>query len=112
MTENSAVNQEPNETRSPRPQDANAARRMAVDAARRVIARDGAGRVTLANVELEAGLPQGSVISYFNNEQELLMMVAADDLAALAKSMRAGAESPSAPTENPSPQMMQKVQGL
>src|SRR5687767_10445321 len=91
MTETAAVNQEPDGTRALT--GVNAARRMAIEAARRVIARDGAGRVTLDSVALEAGVPPGALGSLFNNEQELLMAVAADDLAALADSMRAGAQS-------------------
>jgi localization factor PodJL len=112
MTEMSAINQEPEPQRSAKAPDANAVRRLAIDAARRVIARDGAGHVTLDSVALEAGLPQGGLLSHFNNEQDLLMTVAADDLAALAKSMRASADSQDAPTDDASPQMMQRVQGL
>jgi localization factor PodJL len=64
------------------------ARRMAIATARRVIAREGAGRLTLDGVGHEAGLPIGALASHFDNEQELLMAVAADDLGAIAKSMR------------------------
>jgi localization factor PodJL len=112
MTETSAVNQEPEPHRSAKTPDANAVRRLAVDATRRVIARDGAGKVTLDSVALEAGLPQGGLLSHFNNEQDLLMTVAADDLAALAKSMRASADSQDASADTASPQMMERVQEL
>jgi localization factor PodJL len=65
------------------------ARRVAIATARRIIAREGAGRLTLDGVGHEAGLPIGALASHFDNEQELLMAVAADDLGAIAKSMRA-----------------------
>jgi localization factor PodJL len=64
------------------------ARRVAIATARRVIARDGAMRLTLDGVGHEAGLPIGALANHFDNEQELLMAVAADDLGAIAKSMR------------------------
>jgi localization factor PodJL len=88
MSETAAVNHESNEPRAPRLMDVAQARRSAVAAARRVIARDGADRLTLDRVGHEAGLPIGALANHFDNEQELLMAVAADDLAALAKSMR------------------------
>ena len=64
------------------------ARRVAIATARRVIARDGAMKLTLDGVGHEAGLPIGALANHFDNEQELLMAVAADDLGAIAKSMR------------------------
>src|SRR5262245_13158498 len=88
MSETAAVNHESSESRAPRLVDVSQARRIAVAAARRVIARDGAGRLTLDGVGHEAGLPIGALANHFDNEQELLMAVAAEDLSALAKSMR------------------------
>jgi TPR repeat protein/AcrR family transcriptional regulator len=80
------------------------ARRTAIAAARRIIARDGAGRLTLDGVGHEAGLPIGALYGLFNNEQELLMAVAADDLAALAKGMRGNTSGGS------SPELIQRVE--
>jgi TPR repeat protein/AcrR family transcriptional regulator len=106
MSETAAVNLEPDKPHTTRLMDVAAARRMAVAAARRVIARDGAGRMTLDSVGHEAGLPLGALASHFDNEQELFMAVAADDLAALAKSMRSSASA------NPSPDLIQRVEVL
>jgi localization factor PodJL len=111
MTEPAAVNHEPDEAGPTRLMDVNRVRRAAIESARRVIARDGAGRLTLDLVAQDAGLPPGSLTNHFDNEQELLMTVAADDLAALAKSMRAGAQSGATSAEE-SPDLIQKVQGL
>ena len=89
MSETAAVNLGPNEPRTPRLMvDVADARRVAITTARRIIARDGAMRLTLDGVGHEAGLPIGALASHFDNEQELLMAVAADDLGAIAKSMR------------------------
>jgi localization factor PodJL len=111
MNENTAVNYEPEEPRTARVTDGAQARRAAIAAARRVITRDGAGRMTLDSVGHEAGLPMGALASHFDNEQELLMAVAAEDLAALAKSMRSSGQSaepaPGAPGE-----MIQRVEVL
>src|SRR5688572_20417614 len=90
MSETAAVNQGPGEARAPRPMNVADARRVAIATARRVIARDGAMRLTLDGVGHEAGLPIGALANHFDNEQELLMAVAADDLGAIAKSMRSG----------------------
>jgi localization factor PodJL len=96
MSETAAVNQGPDEPRTPRLVNVADARRVAIATARRIIARDGAGRLTLDGVGHEAGLPIGALASHFDNEQELLMAVAADDLGGIAKAMRAsnGAAQP------------------
>src|SRR5262245_15228038 len=93
MKETAAVNHEPDDPRPTRLMEVNAARRTAIEAARRVIARQGTGRMTLETVAQEAGLSPGSLSTQFDSEQELLMTVAADDLAALAKSMRSSAQT-------------------
>jgi localization factor PodJL len=90
MSETAAVNQGPDEARAPRLVNVADARRVAITTARRIIARDGAGRLTLDGVGHEAGLPIGALSGLFDNEQELLMAVAADDLGGIAKAMRAG----------------------
>jgi localization factor PodJL len=106
MSETAAVNQGPNEPRAPRLTDVTQARRVAIATARRIIARDGAGRLSLDGVGHEAGLPIGALASHFANEQELLMAVAADDLGAIAKSMRASNAA------QPSPDIVQRVELL
>src|SRR5262245_48294915 len=88
MTEPAAVNHDPKAPRKAPLNDVAAIRRLAVIVARRIVARDGAGRLTLDSVAHEAGLPTGSLANQFDNEQELLMAIAADDLADLAKAMR------------------------
>lgn len=112
MNENAAINQEPDEPRATRLMDVAQARRMAVAAARRVIARDGAGRMTLDTVGHEAGLPMGALANHFDNEQELLMAVAADDLAALAKSMRGNTQSAEPSLSGASPELIERVEVL
>ena len=79
---------------------------MAIATARRIIARDGAGRLTLDSVGHEASLPMGALANHFENEQELLMAVAADDLSSLAKSMR-----DNAPAGAP-PDLVQRIETL
>ena len=76
MNETAAVNLEPDEPRGARGMDVAQARRMAIDAARRIIARGDVGRMTLDSVGHEAGLPIGALASHFNTEQELLQKVA------------------------------------
>jgi AcrR family transcriptional regulator len=105
MSETAAVNQGPDEPRAPRLVNVADARHVAITAARRIIAREGASRLTLDGVGHEAGLPIGALSSHFDNEQELLMAVAADDLGAIAKSMRAS----NAPAQN---EIVQRVELL
>jgi localization factor PodJL len=100
-----AVNQGPNEPRAPRLTNVADARRVAIASARRIIAREGASRLTLDGVGHEAGLPIGALATHFDNEQELLMAVAADDLGAIAKSMRASNAAPQ-------PDLVQRVELL
>ncbi len=112
MNENAAINYEPEESRATRLTDGASARVTAIAAARRVITRDGAGRMTLDSVGHEAGLPMGALASHFDNEQELLMAVAAEDLAALAKAMRGSMQS-AEPSPGAAPlEMIQRVEVL
>jgi len=110
MNETAAVNLEPDEPRGARGMDVAQARRMAIDAARRIIARGDVGRMTLDSVGHEAGLPIGALASHFNTEQELLMAVAADDLAALAKSMRDSTASSALNPVDASLELIQRVE--
>ncbi len=112
MNESAAVNHELDEPRATRLMDVAQARGVAIVAARRVIARDGAGRMTLDSVGHEAGLPMGALASHFDNEQELLMAVAADDLGALAKSMRGSMQSAEPSSAGASLELIQRVEVL
>ena len=68
--------------------------------------------MTLDSVGHEAGLPMGALASHFDNEQELLMAVAADDLAALAKSMRGGMQSAEPSSGGASLELIERVEVL
>ena len=94
MNESAAVNHQADEPRAARPIDVAAVKRSAIVVARQIVARDGAGRLTLDIVAHAAGLSTGALAKIFDNEQELLMAIAADDLAVLAKSMRGVTPSP------------------
>jgi len=94
MNESTALNHQADEPRTARPIDVAAIRGAAVAVARQLIARDGAGRLTLDTVAHAAGLSTGALAKIFDNEQELLMAIAADDLATLARSMRGSTASP------------------
>jgi len=59
-----------------------------VDAARRVAERDGARNLSLRNVASEAGYAPAALYGYFRNRDELVLALAADDLAAMARAMR------------------------
>ena len=61
--------------RSGRPQqaDSQASRQSIIDAAVRIIKRDGAEAVTLRNVCREAGVSNGTFYFYFKNKDDLLM---------------------------------------
>jgi AcrR family transcriptional regulator len=62
-----------------------------LDAARRVAARGGARDLSLRNVAAEAGFAPAALYGYFSNKDELLLALAADELAALVRAMREGA---------------------
>ena len=52
-----------------------------LDAARRVAARDGARELSLRSVAAEAGFAPAALYGYFASKDELLLALAADDLA-------------------------------
>lgn len=69
---------------------AHAATRVSIlDAARRVAARSGARELSLRGVAAEAGFAPAALYGYFSGKDELLLALAADDLAVLARAMRA-----------------------
>src|SRR3954451_9016297 len=59
-----------------------------LDAARRVAGRDGARNLSLRNVAAEAGYAPAALYGYFRNRDELVLALAADDLASMARAMR------------------------
>ncbi len=73
-----------------RPRDASkaASRTAILEAARRVATRDGARDMSLRGVAAEAGFAPAALYGYFRNKDELLLALAADDLAVLARAMR------------------------
>jgi len=62
-----------------------------LDAARRVAARGGARELSLRSVAAEAGFAPAALYGYFSGKDELLLALAADDLAALSRAMREAA---------------------
>jgi AcrR family transcriptional regulator len=59
-----------------------------LDAARRVAGREGAKSLSLRNVAAEAGYAPAALYGYFRNRDELVLALAADELAAMARAMR------------------------
>jgi AcrR family transcriptional regulator len=77
------------EQRLQRRAQAHAATRGAIlEAARRVAARGGARDLSLRGVAAEAGFAPAALYGYFAGKDELLLALAADDLTALARTMR------------------------
>jgi len=68
-----------------------AARAGILDAARRVAVRGDARDLSLRMVAAEAGFAPAALYGYFANKDELLLALAADDLAVLARTMREAA---------------------
>src|SRR5438477_11190648 len=64
-----------------------------LDAARRVAARDGARNLSLRAAAAEAGFAPAALYGYFAGKDELLLALAADDLAAISRAMRSAAET-------------------
>jgi AcrR family transcriptional regulator len=64
-----------------------------LEAARRVGTRDGARHLSLRGVAAEAGFAPAALYGYFRNKDELLLALAADDLAFAARAMREAATS-------------------
>jgi AcrR family transcriptional regulator len=65
-----------------------ASRASILESARRVAARDGARNLSLRGVAAEAGFAPAALYGYFANKDELLLALAAEDLAALSRAMR------------------------
>ena len=63
-------------------------RRAVLDAARRVVARDGADGFTIRAVAAEAGYTPGAVYSYFDTRDELALELLGQDLSQLAKDLK------------------------
>src|ERR1700689_2848727 len=77
------------EQRRQRRAQAHAATRGAIlDAARRVAMRDGARELSLRGVAAEAGFAPAALYGYFAGKDDLLLALAAEDLAVLARGMR------------------------
>jgi AcrR family transcriptional regulator len=69
------------------------ARAGILDAARRLAERDGARNLSLRGVAVEAGFAPAALYVYFRGKDELLLALAADDLAKLAQAMRLASET-------------------
>jgi AcrR family transcriptional regulator len=66
-----------------------AANRAAIlEAAKRVAAREGAGALSLRAVAAEAGYAPASVYEYFRNRGELVLALAAEDLAQIGRALK------------------------
>jgi AcrR family transcriptional regulator len=65
-----------------------AARSGILDAARRVAQKTSARELSLRSVAAEAGFAPAALYGYFAGKDELLLALAADDLAVLARAMR------------------------
>jgi AcrR family transcriptional regulator len=70
-----------------------ATRASILHAARRVAARGDARALSLRAVAAEAGFAPAALYGYFRNKDELLLVLAAEDLSALTRAMREGASS-------------------
>ena len=76
-----------------RARDHNATRASILDAARRVADREGARNLSLRGAAAEAGYTPAALYGYFRNKDELLLALAADDLAGLARTLREAARA-------------------
>lgn len=65
-----------------------ATRGAILDAARQVAAREGARNLSLRGVAAQAGFAPAALYGYFTGKDELLLALAADDLAQLSRAMR------------------------
>src|ERR1700744_2423682 len=76
--------------RKPRPASVSkaASRSAILEAARRVAARDGARDLSLRSVAAEAGFAPAALYGYFRGKDDLLLALAAEDLAGLARAVR------------------------
>ena len=74
------------------PSEEGGARAAIIDAARRLARRDGVVDMTLTGVAKEAGVSATDIYAFFTSKNDLLQAVVADDLAALANTMRRSLE--------------------
>ena len=74
-----------------RAREHSATRAAILEAARRVAAREGARDLSLRGVAGEAGFAPAALYGYFTGKDELLLALAAEDLASLARVMRGAA---------------------
>jgi AcrR family transcriptional regulator len=65
-----------------------ATRASILESARRVAGREGARNLSLRGVAAEAGYAPAALYGYFANKDELLLALAAEDLAVLSREMR------------------------
>jgi TPR repeat protein len=84
MGEGAVQNNQPSEDQ----QDRQAMRAAILSAARMLAAQDGVEGVSLSKVATQADLPRTAVYGQFARKEDLLVSIVADDLAALARSMR------------------------
>ncbi len=71
-----------------RAKERGATRASILDAARRVARAGGARNLSLRGVAAEAGFAPAALYGYFQNKDELLLALAAEDLSAVARAMR------------------------
>ena len=71
-----------------------AARAGILEAARRVAVREGARNLSLRSVAAEAGFAPAALYGYFENRDDLVIALAAEDLGGLARAMRSAAGAP------------------
>lgn len=79
MQANAAATTDVTRTRA-KARDRSAARLSVIEAARRLAAKNGIEKLTLAAAAAEAGIARATVYGYFKNKDELLQAVVADDL--------------------------------
>jgi AcrR family transcriptional regulator len=71
-----------------RTRERGATRASILQAARRVAAREGARNLSLRGVAAEAGYAPAALYGYFAGKDDLLLALAAEDLAAISRAMR------------------------
>src|SRR4249919_1840223 len=85
------------------------ARLAILTAARRVQSRDGAAAMTVAAVAKEASVTPEAVCGHFQTAQEILVALAADDLASLARAQ--SGQSKDKPSKNEAQAVKPETQG-
>jgi AcrR family transcriptional regulator len=71
-----------------RARERGATRASILQAARRVAAREGARNLSLRSVAAEAGYAPAALYGYFTGKDDLLLALAAEDLASISRAMR------------------------